>query len=227
MGRGGGRRGGDPGEGPGVPGSGLRGSALPGPGPVGPAPGGRPGSGGSRLRPGCGREHRPGGEGRLGVGGGGVGRRLPRYPGGDPGGGRPRRHRRAPPSPGPRGRGAPRHRLGAAGCHQNPTGRGREISLVMDVDLFERWALLHFLRKRPPLPTPSSPSARTATSWSSARLPEFEARAWGGAGVEGTPRGCPWGPWSWSVEEQGRDQEGETGGSGTGFWRRGLFAGPG
>lgn len=72
-----------------------------------------------------------------------------------------------------------------------------------DVDLFDRWALLHFL-------------AEAATSTDSLfsfrqdghlvefrKAPRFEARAWDGPGVEGAPRGLSVGPMMLSVVREG------------------------
>jgi cyanophycinase len=69
-----------------------------------------------------------------------------------------------------------------------------EISQVMDVDLFERWALLHFLSEAATVPDTVFAFIQDGHVLEFRKTSDFEARAWGGAGVEGTPRGLSVGP---------------------------------
>jgi cyanophycinase len=69
-----------------------------------------------------------------------------------------------------------------------------EISLAMDRDLFERWTLLHFLAEAALATDTLFTFHQDGHVLEFRRAPDFEARAWDGAGVEGTPRGLSVGP---------------------------------
>jgi len=74
-----------------------------------------------------------------------------------------------------------------------PTGEASQ-AVEMAMDLFERWTLLHFLAAAAVVPDSLFTYHQDGHVLEFLKAPDFQAKAWSGAGVEGTPRGLSVGP---------------------------------
>jgi len=90
--------------------------------------------------------------------------------------------------------------LGTGAVHRDatktlltPTGEASQ-AVDMAMDLFERWTLLHFLAAAAVVPDSLFTYHQEGHVLEFLKASDFQARAWSGAGVEGTPRGLAVGP---------------------------------
>jgi len=84
-----------------------------------------------------------------------------------------------------------------------PLARTEEGFQGREMDLFDRWTLLHFLHEAATVPDSLFTFRQDGHLMEFRKGPGFEARAWEGEGVEGSPRGFFMGPMVLGVRRDG------------------------